>query len=342
MTEIGSVMEPSAGYSARLAARTEEMGFDSAVFPDTQNLCSEVYVQLALVAAATKTMRIGPGVTNPVTRDPAVSASALATLQLESGGRIICGLGRGDSSAAHIGKRQGTTEEVREYANLIRGYISGEKVDRDGTPSGMRWIEPGAVPQVPIDIACTGPKTIRMAADCADRISFAVGSAPERIDWALGVLEARLAETGRDRSELSVGAYINLVCDEDEEKAVKMSRTVTGLIAHFTGMEHAPLDVLPDRLRDLAIKLRTGYDMAHHAQGAGSHLEYVDDAFVRWFSICGNPEYCTARLSALVEKGLEHVYILGGSPVEHPHGARIEARVTQDELFASQVLPHFR
>ena len=42
----------------------------------------------------------------------------------------------------------------------------------------MRWIKPGDVPPVPIDIACTGPKTIELAADVADRVSFAVGSAP--------------------------------------------------------------------------------------------------------------------------------------------------------------------
>ncbi len=198
------------------------------------------------------------------------------------------------------------------------------------------------VPPVPIDIACTGPKTIRMAADVADRISFAVGSAPERIEWALSVVNERLEETGRARSDVSVGAYINICCDEDEQRAVELSRTGTGLIAHFTGMKHAPLDVLPERLRELAIKLRSGYDMAHHAQAAGSHLQYVDDAFVRWFAICGDPAFCREKLGALIDKGLEHVYILSGSPVEHPHGARCEAKVEHDELFAREVLPAFK
>ena len=342
MTEIGVVMEPSARYTARLAARIEEMGFESLVSPDTQNLYGDPYQQLALAAANTKTLKLGPGVTHPVTRVAAVTASALATLQIESGGRAICGMGRGDSAAAHIGKRQATTEELRRYAEDVRSYLAGGDVMIGEHRSTMRWINPGDMPTVPIDIACTGPKTIRMAADTADRISFAVGSAPERLDWALETCRARLEETGRDRSEISIGAYINLVCHEDKKQAINIARVVAGLIAHFTGMKAAPVDHLPPQLKPLAVKLKTQYDMKHHAQEGGSHLELVDDEFVDWFAICGLPQECIDRLSGLVEKGLDHIHLLGGSAVAEPHGARIEGSVNQMELFATEVMPAIR
>ena len=45
---------------------------------------------------------------------------------------------------------------------------------------------------------------------------------------------------------------------------------------------------------------------------------------------------------ALIDLGLDHVYILGGSPVAHPHGARQEAMVEQTRHFARDVMPHFR
>ena len=155
MIEIGVVNEPSAGFTAPNAKRLEDMGFDYLLTPDTQNLSSDPYGQLSLAAAATKTIKLGTGVTNPITRDVAVTASALATLQIESNGRAVCGIGRGDSSAAHIGKKQATGEQLAFYANSIRTYIAGGTVDRDGTASAMRWIKPGEVPPVPIDIACT-------------------------------------------------------------------------------------------------------------------------------------------------------------------------------------------
>jgi 5,10-methylenetetrahydromethanopterin reductase len=346
VTQFGIVMEASPGYTARLAADIEAMGFDILLCPDTQNLSPDPYGQLNLAAARTARLRLGTGVTNPCTRDPAVTAGALASLQLESGGRVICGIGRGDSSAAHIGRSNATTTEFRRYVEQLRAYLAGETVDRNGTPSALRWLaateRTADYFAVPVDVACTGPRTIRMAADVADRISFAVGSAPERIEWALGVLRDRLAETGRDRASLSVGAYVNLVCDPDEGRAIALGRMIAGMVAHFAGMKNAPLDHLPPRLLAVARRMQTGYDMARHAQEEGAHLGEVDDDFVDWFSICGPPAKCRDRLRQLIGLGLDHVYLLGGSPVAHPHGERQAAMVEQTRLFAREVLPALR
>jgi 5,10-methylenetetrahydromethanopterin reductase len=341
-TEFGIVMEASPGYTAQLAREIEAMGYEILLCPDTQNLSPDPFSQLALATQTTRTLRLGTGVTNPVTRDVAVTACAFSTLQAESGGRMICGIGRGDSSAAHIGIRNGTTAQLRTFVERLRAYTRGETLDRDGTPSRIRWYDSLPVAPLVIDIACTGPQTIRMAVDVGDRISFAVGSAPERIRWAMDVALARLAETGRTRESIRIGAYVNLVCDPDERRAIALGRMISGMVAHFAGMKDAPLDHLPPQLKDLAAKMQTGYDMTHHAQEAGSHLAEVPDSFVDWFSICGPPAKCRDRLGELLAMGLDHVYQLGGSPVAHPHGARQEAMVRQAALYASDVMPHFR
>jgi 5,10-methylenetetrahydromethanopterin reductase len=117
---------------------------------------------------------------------------------------------------------------------------------------------------------------------------------------------------------------------------------ISGMVAHFAGMKHSPLDHLPPRLKPIAAAMQSGYDMARHAQNEGSHLAMVDDAFVDWFSICGPPAKCRERLAELLALGLDHVHLLGGSPVQSPHGARQEAMVRQTRLFAEQVLPAFR
>lgn len=340
--EIGMVIEPSPGYTAKLAAEIEAMGFDALLCPDTQCLSPDPWGQLSLAAARTTHLFLGTGVTNPCTRDSSVTAGALATLQLESGGRARCGIGRGDSSAAHIGQRNATTLELRTYMEQVRAYLRGEAVMRAETSSRMRWIQPGELPSVPIDLACTGPATIRMAADVADRVSFAVGSAPERIAWALETLHARLAETGRDRATLSVGAFINLVCDADEQRAIDLGRMISGMVAHFAGMPNSPTEHLPPQLKALAVQMKSGYDMARHAQNDGAHLGRVDDAFVDWFSICGPPAKCLERLHEVIGFGLDHIYLLGGSPVAAPHGPRQAALVQQTRLFAEQVMPELR
>ncbi|MFO1425504.1 MAG: LLM class flavin-dependent oxidoreductase [Steroidobacteraceae bacterium] len=341
-TEYGVVMEGSPGYTARLATEIEAMGFDILLCPDTQNLSPEPFSQLALAAQTTQRLRLGTGVTNPVTRDVAVSASAFATLQAESRGRALCGIGRGDSSAAHAGLRNGTTAQLRQFVERLRTYVGGGTVDRNGTASALRWLDSVTVAPMPIDIACTGPKTIEMAVDVGDRVSFAVGSAPERLEWAMRTALARLAATGRARDSLRIGAYVNVVCDPDEKRAIALGRMISGMVAHFAGMRDAPLEHLPPRLRELAAQLKTGYDMAHHAQDAGKHLVAVDDEFVDWFSICGPASKCRERLQRLLDLGLDHVYVLGGSAVAHPHGARQVAMVQQTRLLAEQVLPQLR
>ena len=117
---------------------------------------------------------------------------------------------------------------------------------------------------------------------------------------------------------------------------------IAGMVAHFAGMRNAPVDHLPPQLKDLAIHMQSQYDMEHHAQNTGSHLTEVTDEFVDWMSICGPPEKCIARLKTLVDLGLDHVYILGGTPVPHPHGERQAGMVKQASLFAEKVMPEFQ
>ena len=335
-------MEASPGYTARLAGEIEAMGFNYLLCPDTQNLAPDPYGQLALASKATEQLHLGTGVTNPVTRDAAVTATALMTLQQESGGRAICVIGRGDSSAAHIGIRNATTKQLRTYVERLRAYMAGETIQRGEKESALRWLKGEDVSPVPIDIACTGPKTIQMAVETGDRISFAVGSAPERIEWAIKTATDHLETMGRDRSDISIGAFVNLVCDEDEQRAINLGRMIAGMVAHFAGMKNAPVDHLPPQLKELAIHMQSQYDMERHAQEEGKHLDEVSDEFVKWFSICGTPETCQTRLQAITDLGLDHVYLLGGSPVPHPHGERQAGMIQQTRLFADKVLPAFK
>ena len=128
--EIGLITFPSADGSANTARMAEGLGFDSLAFADTQNLTPEVWGQLMLAAAATDRIQLGPGVTNPVTRDPAVTASAAIALQLASAGRAVLGIGRGDSSMAKIGRRPAAPAVLDRYLEQLRAYPSR----RDGRP----------------------------------------------------------------------------------------------------------------------------------------------------------------------------------------------------------------
>ena len=90
--ELGLLLFPSPTGSANMARMVEGLGFRSLVFADTQCLTPEVWSQLMLAASATERIEIGTGVTNPVSRDPSVTASAALGLQVASGGRAVLGI----------------------------------------------------------------------------------------------------------------------------------------------------------------------------------------------------------------------------------------------------------
>src|SRR5262245_3161532 len=113
--KLGVLLFPTPGGSSQLAQMAEGLGFDSLVFADTQNITPEVWGQLMLAARDTTRIQLGTGVTNPGTRDAAVTASAALALQMEGGGRAFCGIGRGDSSLAKIGRSPVAVAEFEVY-----------------------------------------------------------------------------------------------------------------------------------------------------------------------------------------------------------------------------------
>jgi len=125
--KLGVLMFPSPGGSAQLAQMAEGLGFDSLVFADTQNLTPEVWGQLMLAARDTSRIELGTGVTNSGTRDAAVTASAALALQVESRGRAVCGIGRGDSSLAKVGRKPVPPAEVVGLSMMaLAGVVRAE------------------------------------------------------------------------------------------------------------------------------------------------------------------------------------------------------------------------
>ena len=197
--ELGILMFPSPTGSADMARMAEGLGFRSLVFADTQCLTPEVWGQLMLAAAVTERIEIGTGVTNPVSRDPAVTASAALGLQVASGGRAVLGIGRGDSSMAKIGRRPAPPADFDLYLERLRAYLAGEEIQREGHPSRIEWLDDIEVAPVPIEVAATGPKVIEIAARRADRICFAVGADTERIGECIARARRAAEEAGRGR-----------------------------------------------------------------------------------------------------------------------------------------------
>src|SRR5215472_1929851 len=173
----------------------EHDGWDGLAFTDSQNLHGDTFVALALAANATSGITLATGATNPATRHPAVVASAIATIQVESGGRAWLGIARGDSAVAYLGCKPQPLADFSLGLQQVRSYLHGEAIDLNGFPSRIQWLS-NAAPCVPMSVAATGPRVIEIAARVADAITFSVGADPTRLAPAVDLARRVRHEAG--------------------------------------------------------------------------------------------------------------------------------------------------
>jgi len=335
--DVGITIAPIPGRTAALARMAEQLGFASVRVPDSQNLAPEVWGQLMLAAQATSTIELGPGVTNSLTRDVAVTASAALALQVESRGRAVCGIGRGDSAVQRIGKREDRVESFERYLDALQTYLRGDTVDRDGFASRIEWLPAVKVAKVPVEVTATGPRVIAAAARHADRIALAVGADPDHLRGALETARAAAQAAGRDPASLRYGAYVNCVVHPDRAVARNAMRGTAATFARFSAFAGSNLRRLPLPLQRAASFLRTHYDMRQHTMATAEHARALEDEFIDWFGIAGPPEVAVPRLQAIARLGLDFVHAVPGST-----GIAREVAITSIQLLAQDVLPALR
>ena len=331
MAEFWQLTFPMPGNSENAAQRAEQGGWDGLYFADTQCLSGDIYSAMCLAAKATTRLQVGTAVTNPVTRHPAVTASAIATVQVESQGRAVLGIGRGDSSLGYLGQKPASAKKLEIYIDQVQRYLKGDSVDLDGFASNNLWIGSTGQPKVPVDVAATGPRVITLSARLADRITFALGADATRITEAIEAAKSARASAGLDPDDLSFGAYVNIACSDSVEVARSVIKGSTGAFAHFTGMSSKNFS----NLDDAAVYRQIGenYDMKNHASGAAGHMKEVPDEFISRFAITGQHGYCIERLAELLETGLDRLVLLTGSRDADPNQvATSVARLSRDVL----------
>lgn len=333
MTEFWQLTFPVPGRSEAVAKAAEAAGWDGLAFADTQCLSGDIYSAMCLAAKATERLRVGSAVTNPVTRHAAVTASAIATVQVESNGRAVLGIGRGDSSLGYIGQGPAPAAALERYISRVQGYLSGEPVMLDGFESRNMWIAHAGQPKVPVDVAATGPRVIDLAARLAERVTFAMGADPARLAKAVGAARAIRERAGLDSGVQSYGAYVNIACDDDVTRGRDVIRGSTGTFAHFSGMSKAAHAGIATADADVYEHIGANYDMANHASGAARHMQAVPDGFIDRFAIVGGPGYCIDRLGELIATGLERLVLLTGSRDADPgHVAASMARISEEVI----------
>ena len=301
----------------QMARLAEASGCENLWVIDGQDVYPDPWTTAALCAVNTSRIRIGPGVTNPLTRHPRVTANAMLSIHELSAGRAILGLGTGDNAVRTLGWKPAKISVLREAVEICRQRFERERVD------------------IPIYIAAGGPRLNVYACQAADGIIVPGIGTPQDLRRTLERVAQAAHETGRDLKTLPVLYYVGFSISRDRGEAYDEARG--GLARRVLNFVYNPSYFPPELepLRAEIDRIAAGYDYRDHLKSHVEHASLVSDKMVETAGIAGTPEDVIAKFQALSREaaGFEFSFFL------RPDG---RGKKRSFELFVSDVLPRLR
>ncbi|WP_229234812.1 5,10-methylenetetrahydromethanopterin reductase [Candidatus Methanoliparum sp. LAM-1] len=283
----------------------EENGFENIWVTDHYNN-RNVYAVLAMIAANTNRIKIGPGVTNSYQIHPAVTASAVATINELSKGRGVLGIGPGDKTTlSKLGiKFEKPAKRLKEAVDIIKGLWAGESVKYDGEFFDINGAKMDfKTEDIPIYIGAQGPVMLKIAGMIGDGVLINASN-PKDFEVSIPLCKEGMKEVGRE--DFDIVAYTCFSIDKESKKAKNAAKIVVGFI-----VAGSP-DIVFERhnidLEDVK-KIREALGRFDF----GTLKKSVTDEMLDAFSICGSPEECIEKIEKLYKVGVTQ--IVAGSPV---------------------------
>jgi probable F420-dependent oxidoreductase len=310
--QFGFTLKPEHTIERTLALtrQAEEAGFDYGWLFDSHVLWREPYVLLTLMAQATDRLRLGTCVTNPATREPSVTASALAVLNEISGGRMDLGIGRGDSARRVLGKPPTTMATLEEAIAVIKALVEGRTIQYEGTDLTLPWTGKW---NLPVWVAGYGPMALAMTGRIADGVILQLAD-PDLIRWFVGQVREAETAAGRPAGSVKVQAAapahlgdLTLCRERTRWFPALVSNHVVDLVNKY------PREQLPESLTGY-VRDRTGYDYLHHAEVGSSNAGFVGDEVTDRFCVLGSVEDHISKLHDLADAGVDqfNIYLMNG------------------------------
>jgi len=318
VTRYGEGVIPQADFT-RLV---EDIGFDLVGYGDTQNMIPDCYVVMTAMAQATQKVLIGQTVSNPVTRHPAVTASAMSALQEVSNGRAFFGIGTGDSGVINIGLRPARMAELEEYCLAVRDLCDGKEASYHGHKTKLQF-KPR---RVPIWIAAEGPRMQHLAGRIADGVIFANGITEEVVKDNLRRVREGALSVGRDPDAIQCWFLAKpYFCESERQAWTDLAWTLSATANHAFRFSFEGKFV-PKQYEPGLKRLMQGYaSHQHNVQGAASNNSriVIENNLTEFlgprFLMAGTAERIRERMRELASWGATNLIlnILFGEPVEY-------------------------
>jgi 5,10-methylenetetrahydromethanopterin reductase len=260
---------------------------------DTPGNAMDPWVAATLVAETTRTARISLCVTNVVTRHPAVSAAATASIDLLAPGRVVLGIGVGHSGVVNLGTAKLPPDELPEAVAFMKRLLQGQPASYRGGPTAhLAWIKRPS----PVFLAASHPRSLRAAGATADGVFINYGLGAENIAESEGIVRA--AAAGRAPGEPEVWQIAALDCDEDGDVARRTVGAILAFVsAYIIGSADPARRGVPAEHQAAMRELRRRFSTRPGEADAALVRELgLLDYLSRRLAVCGTPEECLAQV----------------------------------------------
>jgi 5,10-methylenetetrahydromethanopterin reductase len=279
----------TASEVADVARLCEELGFGFLGVGDVHELWADVYVSLALAAAATTSIKIGTWVTNPLTRHPTVTANAIATLNDLSGGRAFLGIGVGDGSVRLVDSKPATLDSLAQAIALIRARMQTPRDDLKRSSVPVYW-------------AAAGEKSTREGARHADGVIVSGWNTPELLEESLRTIGG--GALGRDSDVVPI-FNTGLIIDDEQSRALNVAKPyVAPALARPSSAKVAGWSA-----KDVE-RFREAYNFQRHFRSDHELGQLVPDDLVAKKAIAGTPRECAAQIRQIFDAGFKRIAVI--------------------------------
>ncbi len=302
----------------------EERGFDT-VWQAESRLAREATIPMAAFLAHTERIKVGSGVVNNWTRNPALLASTFSTLDDLAPGRVILGIGAWwDPLASQVGiTRIRPLRAMRETVEAVRALLANQEVTYSGEFVQFDNVVLDYVHQerrakdVPIYIGATGMKMMELTGEIADGVLLNYLVSPDYNVRAMEALERGAAKAGRSIDDLDRPQLVVISMSENRQAGLDGARM---LVTQYLGQQPHIMKAsgVPEALLD-EIGTVLSWPATHQQVAEASKL--VPDDIVQLIAAAGTPDECKAKVAEYVAAGCT-------SPILYPLGP--DVRLTID------------
>lgn len=284
----------------------EKKGFD-AVWQADSRLVRDAIVPMSAFAAVSDTIKIGSGVVDCWTRNPARLAATFSTLDDLAPGRVILGIGAWwDPLAQKVGvSRDKPLRAMREIITSVRALLANETVTFQGEFVHLDGVELDYVYQdrrpkeVPIYLGATGMQMMELAGEIADGVVLNYLVSPDYNRKAIEHLAIGAQKSGRNWQDIDRPQLVVCSVHEDRETAVDMARL---MVTQYLGQQPHIMKAsgVPQSLLDKVGEVLT-WPATHDQVVAASRL--VPDEIVHMLTASGTADDARKKVSEYIADG---------------------------------------